>query len=76
MQSSAGTPEEPLPLMNKNEIIDTTACYVRETLTGAEGGHDWWHIQRVWNLSKHIAQRENADCFIVELGALLHDIAD
>lgn len=62
--------------MNKEEIIDKTESFVRDSLAGAEGGHDWWHIQRVWNLSKHIAQTEKADIFVVELGALLHDIAD
>ncbi|WPP53525.1 HD domain-containing protein [Catalinimonas niigatensis] len=49
---------------------------MKEVLADAEGGHDWWHIYRVWNLSKHIAQTENVDMFVVELGALLHDIAD
>ncbi len=51
--------------------------YVKETLTHVEGGHDWWHIYRVWNLAKRIAKKEkNVNVFIVELGALLHDIAD
>ena len=45
-------------------------------MEGAEGGHDWWHIYRVWQLSKRIASTENADILVVELGALLHDIAD
>ncbi len=62
--------------MDKHLIINRTADFVKEVLTGAEGGHDWWHIKRVWKLSAHIVQTENADRFIVELGALLHDIAD
>lgn len=62
--------------MNQQEIIQTTEKFVRETLAGAEGAHDWWHVYRVWQLSKHIAQAENVDSFVVELGALLHDIAD
>jgi len=62
--------------MNKQEIITNTATFVKETLEGAEGGHDWFHILRVWNNSKLIANNENVDGFIVELGALLHDIAD
>lgn len=53
-----------------------TAEFVRESLQGAEGGHDWWHILRVWNLAKHIARTEKVDLLVVELGALLHDIAD
>ncbi|MDA3812380.1 MAG: HD domain-containing protein [Spirochaetaceae bacterium] len=61
---------------NHKNIINKTVEYVQHSLAGAEGGHDWWHIQRVWNLSRNIAAKEHADLFIVELGALLHDIAD
>ena len=42
----------------------------------AEGGHDWWHILRVWNNAIAIAKGEKVNGFVVELGALLHDIAD
>lgn len=62
--------------MNKLQIINRTKDFVKETLNGAEGGHDWFHIQRVWNNSKLIAKNEQVDLFIIELGALLHDIAD
>ena len=62
--------------MNKRQIISNTETFVKATLKNAEGGHDWFHILRVWNNSKLIAQQENVDLFIVELGALLHDIAD
>jgi uncharacterized protein len=57
-------------------FIDKTTIFVRETLKNAEGGHDWWHIYRVWNNAKLIAKTENADLLIIELAALLHDIAD
>lgn len=62
--------------MNKQEIIEKTVEFVKHTLSDAEGGHDWWHIYRVWKSARHIAQHEDVDIFIVELGALLHDIAD
>ena len=62
--------------MNQEKIIQSTIVFVKATLKGAEGGHDWWHIYRVWQLSKRIAVSENASLFVVELGALLHDIAD
>jgi uncharacterized protein len=62
--------------LNKQEIIQNTVEFVKYTLSDAEGGHDWWHIYRVWKSAKHIAQNEEVDLFIVELGALLHDIAD
>jgi len=62
--------------MNQEILIQKTINFVKEVLAYAEGGHDWWHIYRVWKLSKHIAKNENVNMFIVELGALLHDIAD
>ena len=62
--------------MDQEIIIQKTIDYVKESLSDAEGGHDWWHVYRVWKLSKHIAQTENVDIFVVEVGALLHDIAD
>ena len=62
--------------MNKNAIIKNTKIFVRNTLKGAEGGHDWFHILRVYNNALTIAKHEVVDVFIVELGALLHDIAD
>ncbi len=61
---------------NQQIIIDKTVNFVKNELAGAEGGHDWWHIWRVWKLSVKIAQTEHVDMFVVELGALLHDIAD
>ena len=63
-------------MVDTSSIIQKTIDYVKATLAEAEGGHDWWHIERVWKLSKTIAQKEEVDLFIVELGALLHDIAD
>ncbi|MCF6224144.1 MAG: HD domain-containing protein [Flavobacteriaceae bacterium] len=62
--------------MNKAQILNQTILFVKDTLHGAEGGHDWFHIERVWKNAKHIAENEEVDLFIVELGALLHDIAD
>ncbi len=62
--------------MNKEEIILKTTEYVKSKLSGEGTGHDWWHVYRVWKNAKKIAEKENADCFVVELSALLHDIAD
>jgi len=62
--------------MNKEQILSNTISFVKEMLKNAEGGHDWFHILRVWNNAKLIAKNENVNSFIVELGALLHDIAD
>jgi uncharacterized protein len=59
------------------EVIDKTANYVKSELKEAEGGHDWFHIERVWKNAVYIARKENkGDLLIIELAALLHDIAD
>lgn len=63
-------------MLNQAIILEKTIFYVQQELARAEGGHDWWHIHRVWKMAKHIAQQEEVDLFVVELGALLHDIAD
>ena len=57
-------------------MIQQTIDYVKAELENAEGGHDWWHIYRVWKTAKQIAASEPVDLQVVELGALLHDIAD
>jgi uncharacterized protein len=57
-------------------LIENTVKFVKEKLEGAEAGHDWFHIERVWKLSKKIAETENCNLGVVELAALLHDIAD
>lgn len=62
--------------MTNELIISKTIDFVKSELEGAEGGHDWWHIYRVWKTSKTIAMEEPVDRFVVELSALLHDIAD
>ncbi len=62
--------------MTNTEIVEATIQFVKETLTNAEGGHDWFHIQRVFNNTLLIAKGEKVDVLVVSLGALLHDIAD
>ncbi len=57
-------------------IIDETRRHVESRLEGDGSGHDWWHCYRVWQLARTIADAEGADRTVVELGALLHDIAD
>ncbi|HEY4651507.1 MAG TPA: HD domain-containing protein [Pontibacter sp.] len=63
-------------MQTQQQIIDKTAAHVQHLLSGEGSGHDWWHIQRVWNNARMIAAGEQADDFIVELAALLHDIGD
>ncbi len=62
--------------MHEEEITAQTISFVKKELEGAEGGHDWWHIERVWKNAKLIAMEEIVETQVVELAALLHDIAD
>jgi len=62
--------------MNNPNLINTTIAFVKEQLKEAEGGHDWFHIERVYKNALLIAEGEDCDLTIVQLGALLHDIAD
>ena len=63
-------------IMIKEDIIDKTILFVKEKLENAEGGHDWFHIERVYKNAVLISKNEACDATIVRLGALLHDIAD
>ena len=58
------------------ELINKTIELVKEKLEGTESGHDWFHIERVWKLSLKIHEKEGGDKLVIELAALLHDIAD
>ena len=63
--------------MTNAQIIDKTKNHLENKFKDENTGHDWWHMYRVWQLSKRIAKTESsADMFVVELGALLHDVAD
>lgn len=62
--------------MNEDAVLKKTEEYIRNKFSGEGSGHDWWHIYRVRNIAIQIAARENADLYVVQLAALLHDIAD
>jgi uncharacterized protein len=62
--------------MKHRQLIADTIAFVKKELEHAEGGHDWFHIERVWKNALLIAEGEACDLIVVELGALLHDIAD
>lgn len=63
--------------MKADTIIERTVEFVKETLTDAEGGHDWYHIERVWKMALHIREQEGkGDLMTIQLAALLHDISD
>jgi uncharacterized protein len=61
---------------NFSEIIKKTVEHVRDYFSEDTTGHDFWHINRVWSISKKIARQEKSDMFVVEMSALLHDMSD
>jgi len=63
-------------VLSERDIIQQTADHVRQLLSGEGSGHDWFHIERVRHTALAIASEEHADLFVVELAALLHDVAD
>ncbi|MDH5602803.1 MAG: HD domain-containing protein [Cyclobacteriaceae bacterium] len=62
--------------MTSRQVIEQAVNFAKEEFLKAEGGHDWWHTYRVWKTARLIAQHEKVNLLVVELGALLHDIAD
>lgn len=62
--------------MDKLVYIQETAMYVRVQFEQDSGGHDWWHVHRVWQLAVKIARHEKANLFLIEMAALLHDLDD
>jgi len=60
----------------ENLLIQNTIDFVKTELQNAEGGHDWFHIERVFNTSNLLLKHEEGNALIVQLAALLHDIAD
>ena len=63
--------------MEAENLIEKTVAFVKEVLADAEGGHNWYHIERVWNMSRYIWDLEgHGDLLTIELAALLHDISD
>ncbi|MBB5635704.1 uncharacterized protein HDE68_001592 [Pedobacter cryoconitis] len=62
--------------MDLDNIKEKTISFVKKTLEGAEAGHDWFHIERVYKTALSINAKEGGDLLIVTLAALLHDIAD
>jgi uncharacterized protein len=62
--------------VDRQHVVARTQAFVRGQLAGEASGHDWWHVHRVWRTAVEIGRNEGVDLFVVELAALLHDIAD
>lgn len=76
MENSHISPQRPTNYDHQAIVLEKTKEFVRKQLEGEGTGHDWWHIYRVHRLACSISATEKADLYIVELAALLHDIAD
>ncbi len=64
-------------MTDSKSIVELTEGFVKATLAGAEGGHDWYHIERVWKMARYLHQQEGrGDLLTIELAVLLHDISD
>jgi len=63
-------------MQNEKEILEKVRIEIQNQFEGEGTGHDWWHILRVVNTAKTIAAKEEANVFLVELSALLHDVGD
>ena len=63
-------------MVSEDYSIEQTKAFVKTTLKNAEGGHDWFHIERVYKNALLLSKSETSNDYIVALGALLHDIAD
>ena len=62
--------------MINSDLVSKTIFFVKQKLENAEGGHDWFHIERVYKNALAISRNEKCDELVVKLSALLHDIAD
>jgi len=62
--------------MNTTQVLAATENYIKQGFSGETTGHDFYHIERVVKIAKRIAKEENADLFLVELSAWLHDVGD
>ncbi|MNH99990.1 putative hydrolase [compost metagenome] len=61
---------------SRSTILEAAQAYVKQKLEKDSSGHDWWHIYRVVQTTRTLAEQEQADGFVCELAALLHDMAD
>lgn len=61
---------------SQEEVIEKTREFIKGKFDGEGSGHDWWHVYRVWKNAFAIGKEEKANMYVVQLGALLHDIAD
>ena len=60
---------------DETRVLVQTYDEVQARFIGSDDlAHGWEHIDRVYKLARSIAEREEADSFIVGMAALLHDL--
>lgn len=60
----------------EQEIISAAATFAKDRMSRLHSSHGWDHVERVVALAAKIASTEKeADPFIIQVAALLHDIA-
>lgn len=74
VQSVVETAQE--PLIQSSDLVGRVAQHIKAKFASESTGHDWHHIHRVWKLSRQIGTQEGANQEVVEVAALVHDIAD
>ncbi|MDO8626460.1 MAG: HD domain-containing protein [Candidatus Magasanikbacteria bacterium] len=57
-------------------LVQKTAEYVKLKLHHEPSGHDWYHVRRVWQMSRLLQKEEGGDLELVELSALLHNLRE
>ena len=62
--------------MNSTEIVSQIKSIIKKQFENESTGHDWFHIERVYNMAAFLQKTEGGDLEIIELAALLHDVSD
>jgi uncharacterized protein len=64
-------------MKSEKDVTEAVTAFVTEAMRGHDSGHGWSHIERVLRLALHIHACEvMGNRFIIELGALMHDVGD
>lgn len=57
-------------------LVENTENFVKKELEEYDTAHDFYHVDRVRRMALYLAKGYNADVCVVEVAALLHDVAD
>jgi len=60
----------------KHQLLDKTREFVKQRLQNTESGHDWLHIERVYQNSLQLIESISCNKTIVLVAVLVHDLND